>query len=168
VNAFLTCPSAFSSCPSSLLLSAAAMPFLYQPDLPRATMDFYFLNNPVRSAATLLSSASPGIIRARGPSSAYCAGSAEPPSSPAITTVAQALEVARESPEGAEHPTVSAILEGALVHIWSRIQARPRTYLMTRQEFAVFNYFQHRFQGDEVAVAARRRYWDHARGSDGD
>jgi hypothetical protein len=32
---------------------------------------------------------------------------------------------------------------------------------MTREEFAVFNYFQHRFVGHDLAVAARKRYWDH-------
>lgn len=69
---------------------------------------------------------------------------------------AQALEVARDSPEGADDPTVSAILEAALTAIWRRIRASP-AYVMTREEFAVFNYFQHRFQGDRLAVAARKR-----------
>ena len=78
------------------------------------------------------------------------------------TTVAQALEAARDSPEGAQDPTVIGILETALGRIWGRIQAQPLSYVMTSQEFAVFNYFQHRFDGQEVAIEARKRYWDHA------
>lgn len=79
----------------------------------------------------------------------------------AITTVAQALEAARDSPEGAQDPTVVRILEAALTEIWRRIEAQPASYVMTRDEFAVFNYFQGRFAGQQLAVAARRRYWDH-------
>jgi len=80
--------------------------------------------------------------------------------SPAITTVAQALETARDSPEGARDPTVVNILETALTEIWRKIEAHPTSYVMTRDEFAVFNYFQERFAGQELAAAARKRYWD--------
>lgn len=77
--------------------------------------------------------------------------------------VAQALEIARESPDGASDPTVSKILENALSQIWGKVQAQPSSYVMTREEFAVFNFFQHRFIGDKDAVAARKRYWDNCR-----
>lgn len=77
--------------------------------------------------------------------------------------VAQALEIARESPDGASDPTVSKILEMALSQIWGKVQAQPDSYVMSRDEFAVFNFFQHRFNGDNKAVKARKRYWDHAR-----
>lgn len=80
---------------------------------------------------------------------------------PPITTVAQALEIARDSPEGAQDPTVISILENALTDIWRKIEAHPTSYVMTRGEFAVFNYFQDRFAGQELATAARKRYWDH-------
>lgn len=79
---------------------------------------------------------------------------------PTPTSVAQALEIARDSPEGAADPTVKEILEAALVEIWGKISAQPTTYVMTRDEFAVFNYFQQRFDGQQLAVEARRRYWD--------
>lgn len=78
-------------------------------------------------------------------------------------SVAQALEIARESPDGSSDPTISKILEGALKQIWGKVQAHPNSYVMTRDEFAVFNFFQHRFRGDKTAVDARKRYWDHAR-----
>jgi hypothetical protein len=80
--------------------------------------------------------------------------------SPAITTVVQALEIARDSPEGARDPAVVNILETALTDIWRKIEAHPTSYVMTRDEFAVFNYFQDRFAGQELATAARKRYWD--------
>ncbi|KAK2612343.1 hypothetical protein QQS21_001607 [Conoideocrella luteorostrata] len=77
--------------------------------------------------------------------------------------VAQALEIARESPDGASDPTISKILENALTRIWGKVQDQPDTYVMTRDEFAVFNYFQHRFVGNKDAVAARGRYWSNLR-----
>lgn len=73
--------------------------------------------------------------------------------------VAQALEIARESPDGEMDPTVSGILEAALNKAWSKVLAEP-DYVMRPGEYAVFNFFQHRFVGDERAVVARRRYWD--------
>jgi len=88
-------------------------------------------------------------------------GGARQLSSRACTTVAQALEIARDSPEGAQDPTVADILETALREIWAKIEAQPSSYVMTRDEFAVFNYFQRRFEGHELAAAARKRYWDH-------
>lgn len=76
----------------------------------------------------------------------------------------QALNIARDSIEGASEPTVCSILESAIEKIWAKILAYPNRYIMTRNEFAVFNYFQARFRGNEVAVAARRRYWDNTYG----
>ena len=85
-------------------------------------------------------------------------------SSSAENEVAQALEIARESPDGAKDPVVSSILENALVQIWNKVQAQPDSYVMSRDEFAVFNFFQYRFAGNETAIAARKRYWDNTTG----
>ncbi|PHH70670.1 hypothetical protein CDD82_6980 [Ophiocordyceps australis] len=82
------------------------------------------------------------------------------PKSPQDAAVAQALEIARDSPDGAADPTVSKILDSALATIWSKVQAQPDSYIMTRDEFAVFNFFQHRFVGNADAMAARSRFWD--------
>ena len=87
--------------------------------------------------------------------------------SPAVTSVAQALEIARDSPEGAQDPAVVRILEAALSEIWAKIQARPTSYIMTRDEFAVFNYYQSRFEGQPLASSARKRYWDYLRVNNG-
>ncbi|OAA32618.1 hypothetical protein AAL_00083 [Moelleriella libera RCEF 2490] len=73
--------------------------------------------------------------------------------------VAQALEIARESPDGASDPTVSKILETALTQVWEKVKDHPDSYIMTKDEFSVFNYFQHRFIGNKMAVAARKRFW---------
>ncbi|KAK2045505.1 hypothetical protein LZ31DRAFT_245428 [Colletotrichum somersetense] len=79
------------------------------------------------------------------------------------SSVAQALEIARESPDGASDPTVSSILESAISQIWAKVAAQPESYVLNRDEFAIFNYFQHRFTGNKIAMAARKRYWDNAR-----
>ncbi|KAL2073238.1 hypothetical protein VTL71DRAFT_10562 [Oculimacula yallundae] len=79
----------------------------------------------------------------------------------ATIAVTQALETARDTPEGAQDPAVVSILEHALRQIWRKIEAKPASYVMTRDEFAVFNYFQSRFAGQRLAAAARKRYWDH-------
>lgn len=74
--------------------------------------------------------------------------------------VAEALEVARDSPDGAQDPIVCGILESALSQTWERVLANPEGYVMTPGEFAVFNFYQHRFVGNKLAIAARRRFWD--------
>lgn len=74
--------------------------------------------------------------------------------------VAAALEMARDSPDGVQDPEVSGTLESALLQIWDRVLAQPNSYVMTRGEFAVFNFYQHMFLGNELATAARGRFWD--------
>ncbi|KAG9506646.1 hypothetical protein J7337_000179 [Fusarium musae] len=76
--------------------------------------------------------------------------------------VAQSLEIARENPDGASYPSIRDILESALEEIWTKLQDQPDSYIMTKDEFAVFNFFQHRFAGDKMAMAARKRYWQAA------
>ncbi len=71
----------------------------------------------------------------------------------------QALDIARESYEGSIEPTVVVILNAALKRIWAKVEAQPDSYIMTGDEFAIFNYFQARFDGNEVARQARRRFW---------
>jgi hypothetical protein len=75
-------------------------------------------------------------------------------------SVTQALEIARDSEEGAQDPTVVTVLEAAMAAIWSKIEAQRNSYVLTRDEFAVLNYFQRHFEGNEIASAAKKRYWD--------
>lgn len=72
----------------------------------------------------------------------------------------RAIDIARNT-EGDLDPTVSAYLETALSDIWSRINMEPEVYIMTKDEFAVFNFYRGRFEQDEVAEAAVARYWAH-------
>ncbi|KAJ0109920.1 hypothetical protein J7T55_014721 [Diaporthe amygdali] len=75
-------------------------------------------------------------------------------------TVTEALEIARDSPDGASDPVVSKVLESTLEQLWGRVTAQPESYIMSRDEFAVFNFYQHRFVGNKLAFAARMRFWD--------
>jgi hypothetical protein len=83
---------------------------------------------------------------------------------PVQLTVASALEIVKNSEDGQVHPSVSAILERAIGEVWQRIQAQPTSYVMGRDEFAVFNYYRGRFRDSRVAQQAVARFWDHFRG----
>lgn len=80
-----------------------------------------------------------------------------------LASVNQALEVARDSPEGASDPSIFKILDEAVSDIWVKIQTKPDSYVMTRDEFAVFNYFQARFHDNKIAMDAKKRFWDNLR-----
>lgn len=132
-------------CPSSTIQT-----FPFSLLLHRSTTSLSFIHEP---AISTLSSMSMGGNNG---------GTRQEPS-PGNIAVTQALEIARDSPEGAQNPAVVRILETAVSEIWAKIQARPTSYVMTRDEFAVFNYFQVRFEGHDLAASARRRYWDYQR-----
>ncbi|KAI9811597.1 MAG: hypothetical protein M1827_005346 [Pycnora praestabilis] len=87
-----------------------------------------------------------------------------------LLTVTRALEIARNSEEGAVDPTVSALLERTITEIWQRIHAQPDTYVLSKEEFAVFNYFRGlgRFPDSAVAQNAVRRFWDYFQGDASD
>ena len=76
-------------------------------------------------------------------------------------SVTDALEIARDTPAGEQDATVVSILESAIIEIWGKIEAHPTSYVMSRDEFAVFNYFQSRFEGNDLASSAIRRYWNY-------
>lgn len=75
-----------------------------------------------------------------------------------VLTYQRAIDVARNT-EGDLDPNVSAYLESALSDIWARITLQPDTYVMTKDEFAVFNFYRSRFDDNEVAEQAVARYW---------
>ena len=79
-------------------------------------------------------------------------------------TVARALEIVRNNEEGQVHPSVTAVLEKAVAEIWRKIQAQPTSYAMSRDEFAVFNFYRNRFKDSQVAQQAVARFWNHFRG----
>lgn len=73
-------------------------------------------------------------------------------------TYQRAIDIARNT-EGDLDPTVKTYLEGAVNDIWGRINGQPDTYILSRDEFAVFNYFIQRFEGSQVAERAIARFW---------
>lgn len=73
-------------------------------------------------------------------------------------TYQRAIDIARNT-EGELDPTVNAYLEGAIADIWSRINEHSATYVLNKDEFAVFNYYIRRFEGSAVAQQAVERYW---------
>ncbi|MCJ1375235.1 hypothetical protein MMC20_006469 [Loxospora ochrophaea] len=79
-------------------------------------------------------------------------------------TVSKALDIVRNGEPGDAHPAVTNILERAISDIWRRINAQPTSYVMTKDEFAVFNYFRGRYAGSPVAQRAVGRFWDHFHG----
>ncbi|KAJ5086304.1 hypothetical protein NUU61_007611 [Penicillium alfredii] len=79
--------------------------------------------------------------------------------------VRQALERARNCEDGSVDSHTTAVLETAITELWTRIQAQPDSYVLSRDEFALFNYFLGRFRGSPIAQRAVARYWNNCQGS---
>ncbi|KAI9756388.1 MAG: hypothetical protein M1815_003649 [Lichina confinis] len=77
-----------------------------------------------------------------------------------LPTLQRALEIARSNEYSTLETNVRDHLENALAEIWQRIRADPDGYLLTREEFAVFNFYQLSWEGDDLGRAACHRYWD--------
>jgi hypothetical protein len=73
-------------------------------------------------------------------------------------TYQRAIDIARNT-EGDLDPNVNNYLEGAIADIWQRINDNPQAYILSRDEFAVFNYYIRRFEGSPIAEQAVARYW---------
>lgn len=72
--------------------------------------------------------------------------------------IQRALDIARNT-EGELDPNVAQYLDKQLTEVWARIQARPEDYVLTKDEFAIFNFGIRRFEGSEVAEKAIARFW---------
>ncbi|KAF3058576.1 hypothetical protein GL218_05428 [Daldinia childiae] len=84
----------------------------------------------------------------------------------AISTVLMALSLARDLPDAFKNPKIETILKEALNRIWLKLLTMP-SYVMTRNEFAVFNFFQDLDLDSTlvaIAINARARYWDETHG----
>ena len=152
--------AAFHHSLTAFFLFLPAMLFIYDSDLPFpypfSQINVVFLLIHQSTISTL------SFISMRGNN-----GGTRQALSRSNISPTQALETARDSPEGAQDPEVVTVLEAALSDIWRNIQAQPTSYIMTRDEFAVFNYFQSRFEGESLAASARSRYWDYHRDLNG-
>ncbi|KAK6436836.1 hypothetical protein LTR95_006966 [Oleoguttula sp. CCFEE 5521] len=69
-----------------------------------------------------------------------------------VLTYQRAIDIARNT-EGDLDANVADYLESAVNHIQSNLDSYPDSYVFTKDEFAVFNYFRQRFSG-EVAEHA--------------
>ncbi|KAF2141588.1 uncharacterized protein K452DRAFT_228332 [Aplosporella prunicola CBS 121167] len=80
-------------------------------------------------------------------------------------TLLQALNIMRES-EGTEHvdPAVADVLDRELQSIWKKLRAQPDSYILTRDEYSLFNLYRHNYPNDDVATKAIQRFWDRYRG----
>ncbi|KAK0638840.1 hypothetical protein B0T16DRAFT_394679 [Cercophora newfieldiana] len=76
--------------------------------------------------------------------------------------VMNALEIARDSAEGASNVEIKGILNAAVEKVEAKIRAAPDSYIMTMNEFSVVNWFQNlgRFDGDRVITMAVVRFWE--------
>ncbi|KAI1657214.1 hypothetical protein F4813DRAFT_389798 [Daldinia decipiens] len=80
--------------------------------------------------------------------------------------VMTALGIARDCTDALNNPKLATILGKALNGIWLKLLTR-RGYVMTRNEFAVFNFFQDLDLDGAmslIAINARALYWDKTHG----
>ncbi|KAM7195440.1 hypothetical protein V8F20_007499 [Naviculisporaceae sp. PSN 640] len=86
------------------------------------------------------------------------------PNPPLGRGVLEALELAREDIDAMNDETIRGLLEEAITRVWDKVLAEPDTYILGKDEYSLFNFYQHRFNGNPVAIAARRRFWEVYRG----
>lgn len=80
---------------------------------------------------------------------------------PNLFEVRRALAIAQNTEYDTLDPAVRDLLERTNARIWDRIHAEPASYVLSTDEFAVFNFYQNEWEDKrEIAVAAVRRYWD--------
>ena len=79
-------------------------------------------------------------------------------------TLTKALDIAKENQNGQVPPAVSQMLERKIADIWRKIQAQPNTYVMSREEFAVFSYYRSRYDNNRTAQDAVARFWSNYKG----
>jgi hypothetical protein len=73
--------------------------------------------------------------------------------------IQEALEIARTT-DGELDPAIATILNDAVRNIWGKVLAQPTSYILAKDEFAVFNYHLDRLPDQNVAKAAVKRFWD--------
>jgi hypothetical protein len=80
-------------------------------------------------------------------------------SADADMTIQKALDTVRNS-EGGVDPSIVNFLDQSIRELWARLEAAPDSYLMSREEFALFTYYRQRYSNTRVAESAVRRFWD--------
>jgi hypothetical protein len=75
-----------------------------------------------------------------------------------VLDIQRALDIARNT-EGHLDDFVAKYLEQQLAVVWDHIDSQPDSYVLSKDEFAIFNFFVGRYQGLEVAQKAIARFW---------
>ncbi len=74
-------------------------------------------------------------------------------------TLPEALEIAKQKQHGDVDSTVAAFLRPKMDEVMRRLQAQPSTYVFTKDEFAVVNYYRDTFGDNEITQQAIMRFW---------
>lgn len=86
------------------------------------------------------------------------------------SNIARNLQLVRNSDASQVPESAIVALENALSQIWALLRAYPDTYLMSDDEFAVFNFYRSRYEQGQDAIInkdATARYWDNRQGKNG-
>lgn len=88
-------------------------------------------------------------------------------SSTSPDNVRKALDIARDSTDGNIEPKVNEILETAIADLKRKLEAQPDTYVLSRDEFALFNFYRRTKFNDsqKLAQKATERFWNNYRQS---
>lgn len=83
-------------------------------------------------------------------------------------TVRKALEIARDSTDGQLDPKINDILEAAIADVRRKLEAQPDSYVLSRDEFALFNFYRRTKFNDsplaqKLAQKATERFWNNYR-----
>ncbi|OJD34975.1 peptide-n4-(n-acetyl-beta-glucosaminyl)asparagine amidase a [Diplodia corticola] len=92
-------------------------------------------------------------------------GNGEIANGTAAMTLQKALDIAREAESGVD-PNVANFLQRELDGVWSKLRAQPDSYIFTRDEYSLFNYYHQQQTGNELATKAIQRFWNHYRIAD--
>ena len=75
-------------------------------------------------------------------------------------TVPEAINIVKQHRHGEIDPDVTSVLARTANDIWQRLKAQPSTYVLTKEEFAVFTYCRGVFGDDEIVQQAIARFWN--------
>ncbi|THW25689.1 hypothetical protein D6D23_04108 [Aureobasidium pullulans] len=75
-----------------------------------------------------------------------------------VLDIQRALDIARNTEGDLDH-SVAKYLEEQLAGVWNRLESRPDSYVLSKDEFAIFNFFIGRYQESTVAEKAIARFW---------
>jgi hypothetical protein len=79
-----------------------------------------------------------------------------------------ALQILRDTEDDNVPQAVEIFVERELRVIVQSLEAAPDSYLLTKDEFALFNFYRHRYANEQFTESAISRFWSTHRNSVGD